>query len=49
MKCPKCGYRIPSKKLAAEIGRKGGSVSSDAKRKAALEREERKRKERKED
>jgi hypothetical protein len=43
MRCPKCGYKIPIKKIAAEIGRKGGSVSSEAKSKAATAREKRKK------
>lgn len=47
MKCPKCGYVIPAKKMAAEIGRKGGKVSSKAKIDAALAREARKREENK--
>ncbi len=43
MKCPRCGYNIPRKKLASDMGKKGGSVSSEAKKQAAKEREERKR------
>jgi len=27
MKCPRCGYRISSKKIAAEIGARGGRKS----------------------
>jgi adenine-specific DNA methylase len=27
MKCPKCGYQIPMKKAAAEMGKKGGKKS----------------------
>lgn len=46
MKCPKCGYNIHRKKLAADMGKKGGSVSSPEKKAAAKAREERKRKER---
>ena len=43
MKCPKCGYNIPRKKLASDMGKKGGKVSSNAKRQAAKDREARKR------
>jgi len=27
MKCPRCGYKIANKKIASELGRKGGSKS----------------------
>ena len=43
MKCPKCGYNIPSKKIAADLGKKGGSVRSPKKSEAAKKREQRKR------
>lgn len=43
MKCPKCGYKISRKKAASEMGKKGGSVSSEAKKAAARDREARKR------
>jgi len=47
MKCEYCGHRISTKKVAAEMGRKGGKVSSKAKIDAALAREARKREENK--
>jgi len=49
MKCPKCGFNISQKKLASDMGKKGGAVSSVAKRAAAKAREERKRKKYKEE
>lgn len=45
MKCPYCGHKIPTNKIAAEMGRKGGKVSSNVKRAAAQARETRKREE----
>lgn len=43
MKCPHCGKTIAAKTMARALASKGGSRSTDAKRKAALEREEKKR------
>jgi len=45
MKCPYCGKTIKTVWIASEMGRKGGKVSSDTKREAAKNREQRKREE----
>lgn len=31
MKCPKCGYQIPAKKIARALGAKGGKTTGSAK------------------
>lgn len=43
MKCPHCGKTITAKTIARALASKGGSVSSEAKRQAALDREAKKR------
>jgi len=47
MKCPHCGKTITAKTMARALASKGGSRSTDAKRQAALDREARKREEKK--
>jgi hypothetical protein len=42
--CPECGKRFALKPIMKELAKKGGSVSSEAKKQAARKREERKRK-----
>lgn len=37
MQCPKCGYKIKKEAIAKELGRLGGSKTSEAKTIAARE------------
>lgn len=43
MKCPHCGKTITAKTMARALASKGGSRSTEAKRQAALDREEKRR------
>jgi hypothetical protein len=53
MKCPKCGYAISEKKIAADLGAKGGRKSrrslSPEQARAMVEARERTRKEKKDE